>query len=213
MPFEKILLRDIKDILMPDRTALLVVDMQKDFCSPDGLYAKAGRDVSGVSSIVPNLKTLIDKAREAGVMVVYLQQLTMPYTHSDSGMWLAYKTRDGKSAEYALAGTVGSEIVDELRPLPTEVVIPKYRSSGFHGTFLDQMLRANGIQSVVCAGTTTEGCMMSTALDASFHDFYTCIVSDGCASSLPSMHETALTFLRTRFPVLETKEICSIWDT
>lgn len=212
MAFEKVMLRDPKDILNPEHTALIIVDMQKDFCNTDGLYAKAGRDVSAVRAIIPNLRKIVDAAREKGVFVVYLQQLTLPHTLSDSGCWLAYKTRDGKSAEYALYGTVGAEIIDELKPLPAEVVVPKYRSNGFHGTFLDQLLRANGVQSVLCCGTTTEGCMMATALEASFFDYYTCILSDCAASSLPEMHETALAFMRTRFRIFTADEVISLWN-
>ena len=212
MSYEKVLLREIRKIVDPEHTALLVVDLQNDFCSPDGLYAKAGRDVSGVQKIIPNVKKLLDAAREIGAFVVFLQQVTLPYTLSDSGAWLAYKTRDGKSAEYALMNSWGADIIDELKPLPTEVVLQKFRSNGFHGTFLDQLLRANGVQTVLCCGTTTEGCMMATALEASFCDYYVGIVSDGAASSLPSMHETALAFMKTRFRILTVDEIIALWE-
>ena len=102
-------------------------------------------------------------------------------------------------------------MVAELAPLPEEVVVQKFRPSGFHGTFLDQILLANGIRSVLITGTTTEGCVMSTVLDASFHDYYTCVVSDGVASSVANMQETALAFLKTRYKILSTEEVVNLW--
>jgi Amidases related to nicotinamidase len=208
---KQIILRDVKDILSPKHTALIVIDMQKDFCAQEGLYAKAGRDISSVRSIIPNIKRLMEISRKKGVMVVFLQQITLPGGRSDNDAWLGFKTRDGKSAEYARLGSEGCEIITELAPLPDEVVVQKFRPSGFHGTFLDQILRANGIRTVLITGTTTEGCVMSTVLDASFHDYYTCVVSDGVASSVANMQETALTFMRTRYKILDTDEVIKLW--
>ncbi|NMC32000.1 MAG: cysteine hydrolase [Veillonellaceae bacterium] len=205
------ILRDIKDILAPEHTALIVVDMQIDFCAEDGLFARAGRDISSVRKIIPNIKRLVEIARTSGAMVVFLQQVTLPGGKSDNDAWLGFKTRDGKSAEYARLGSQGCEMVAELAPLPEEVVVQKFRPSGFHGTFLDQILRANGIRSVLITGTTTEGCVMSTVLDASFHDYYTCVVSDGVASSVANMQETALAFLKTRYKILSTEEVVNLW--
>ena len=91
------------------------------------------------------------------------------------------------------------------------MVVQKFRPSGFHGTFLDQILRANGIESVLCCGCTTEGCVMATVLDASFHDYYTCIVEDAVATSVSRMQETAMAFLKTRYKVFQTEDILALW--
>lgn len=208
---KKAILNELKDILSPEHTALIVVDMQRDFCDQDGLFAQAGRDISSVRRIIPHIKKLVKVFRGKRAMVLFLQQVTLPGGRSDNDAWLAFKTRDGKSSEYALLGSKGSEIISELAPLPGEVVVQKYRPSGFHGTFLDQILRANGIRSVLITGTTTEGCVMATVLDASFHDYYTCVVSDAVASSVDKMQETALAFMRTRYKILSTDEVISLW--
>jgi ureidoacrylate peracid hydrolase len=204
-------MKEIKDILNPDHTALIIVDMQNEFCSPYGLFAKAGRDISSCAAIIPRIKKLLELTREMNIFHVQLRQVSLPGNLSDNDAWLAFKTRDGKSPNYTMLGTQGIEIVDELKPLPGEVCVDKFRPSGFHGTFLDQILRANGIRSVLLCGCTTEGCLMSTVLDASFHDYYTCIVEDAVASSVPLMNETALAFMKTRYKMFKTGDIIDLW--
>ena len=166
---EKHFWTDIKDIFTPIHTALLVVDMQKDFCDPDGQFARAGRDISSVQEIVPNIEKLLNCARQREVFIVYIQQITLPNGRSDNDAWMAFKQRDRKSPEYTLLGSSGAEIISQLSPDKEDVIIQKYRPSAFHGTFLDQILRANDVHSVLITGTTTEGCVMATVLDASFH--------------------------------------------
>jgi len=207
----KSLLTDLRQIFSPKHTGLIVVDMQKDFCDTDGLFAQAGRDISGVRKIIPNIQQLLDRARQCGVFIVFMQQITLPGGRSDNDAWLAFKTRDGKSPEYTLLGSPGAEIIPELAPNPAEVIIQKHRPSSFHGSFLDQLLRANGVRSVLITGTTTEGCVMATVLDASFHDYYTGVVSDGVASSVNKMQETALAFMKTRYKILTSDEVISLW--
>lgn len=206
------ILKNLKEIIAPEHTALIIVDMQRDFCCNDGAFAQAGRDISMVRSIVQPMQRLLNTCRKKGVFVVHIQQTTLPKGQSDGDAWLAFKTRDKKSPEYGLLGSVGREIIPELTPLENEVCIPKFRPSSFHGTFLDQILRANGIRTVIVTGETTEGCVMATVLDASFNDYYTCVVEDCVASSVPTMQETALKFMRTRYRVLSAKEIERTWD-
>jgi nicotinamidase-related amidase len=203
---------DATPFINNDKLALVVVDMQNDFCDPNGSFAKAGRDITSVRGIIKNISSLINTARQNGTLVVYLQQITLPEGKSDSSNWLRFKKRDGKSPEYTILGSEGAEIIEELAPKPNEVVIHKYRPSGFHGTFLDQILRANGIDSVLITGNTTEGCVMATALDASFHDYNTGIVKDGVASSVPKMQETALEFMKTRYKLISTNEVIIMWS-
>lgn len=209
---EDVCYRKPEEILKPEHTALILVDMQRDFCCEDGKFAMAGRDISSVRAIIPNCRRLLETARKAGVFVVHLQQVTLPEQKSDNAGWLAFKTRDGKSAEYALLGSKGAETICELQPEGTEVVLQKFRPSGFHGTFLDQILRANGVESVMICGTTTEGCVMATVLDASFHDYYTCIAEDAAASSVARMQETAIAFMKTRYKVFSTEETVALWE-
>lgn len=210
--FDELVLRETAEVIAPSHTALIIVDMQKDALAPDGAFAKAGRDVSDIQNIIPNCHRLIDAARDSGALVVFIRQLTLPNGRSDGPAWYAFKTRDGKSAEYTLIGSDGAQIIPELEPLPGEVVIDKFRPSAFHGTFLGQLLRANGIRSTVCIGINAEGCLMATVLDSSFDDYYTCVVEDAVSSSLPEMKKTAFDFMRRRFRILQTDEVVAEWE-
>lgn len=205
------ILREARDIARPEHTALVIVDMQVDFCCEEGIFAKAGRDISLVRSIISPLADLLEAARSAGVFVAHIQQTTLPNALSDSDSWFAFKTRDRKDPGYTLLGSRGREFLPEFEPKENEVVVPKFRPSAFHGTFLDQILRANGIRTVLVTGETTEGCVMATVLDASFHDYYTCVVEDCVASSVPRMQETALTFMKTRYRMFNASELKEIW--
>ena len=204
--------RTPQEILAPGHTALLLIDMQRDFCDDVGMFAQAGRDNSAIKAIIPNCQALLQCAREHNIFVVHLQQITLPGQQSDNGGWLAFKTRDGKSAEYALLGSSGAEHIPQLSPCADEVVVQKFRPSAFHGTFLDQILRANGIESVLCCGCTTEGCVMATVMDASFHDYYTCVVEDAVGTSVPNMQQAAMTFMRARYKVFSTQDVLSLWE-
>lgn len=107
---------DLGKILDPRHTALLMIDMQNDFCDKEGKFAQAGRDASDVIRIVPRCKELLESARSANVMVVHIQQSTLPGQQSDNGGWLAFKTRDGKAPTYATVNTWGWEHIDALKP-------------------------------------------------------------------------------------------------
>jgi nicotinamidase-related amidase len=96
-------------------------------------------------------------------------------------------------------------------PREGELVVPKWRSSGFWGTNLDLLLRSNGIESLVVCGCTTEGCVESTARDALFNDYYVVVVSDGVASDDRAQHEASLMLMANRFDLAATDEIVGCW--
>lgn len=211
---------DLDRILAPDHTALLLIDMQNDFCSQEGKFAKAGRDASDIIKIIPKCRELLDAARAAGVMVVHIQQSTLPGEQSDTGGWLAFKTRDGKAPTYATVNTWGWEHIEELRPHNDredgrffEPVITKFRPDGFLNTNLDAILRSNGIASVVCCGCTTEGCVLATVMGAAFHDYYTCVAEDAVATSVEGAHEHAIWLMKKRYLVRSTARIAAAWNS
>ena len=105
----------------------------------------------------------------------------------------------------------GQRIIDELAPCDGDLIVKKYRSSGFWGTNLDMLLRSNGIQSVIITGITTEGCVESTARDALFNDYYVVIVEDCVASDDREQHDASLLLMRHRFDIASADEILAIW--
>ena len=209
---------DLGKILDPKHTALLMIDMQNDFCSPEGKFAQGGRDASGILKIIPMCQQLLEEARAANVMVVHIQQSTLPGQQSDNGGWLAFKTRDGKAPTYTTMNTWGWEHIDELKPHNDdengkyfEPVVLKFRPDAFLYTQLDLILQANGIKSVVCCGCTTEGCVMATVMGAAFHNYYTCVAEDAVATSVDGAHEHAIWLMKKRYLVRTVKKITSYW--
>lgn len=199
------------EMLDPQHTALVVVDLQNDFAHPEGSFGKDGKNVEPIAEIVPAVDDLIQYARRAGVLVVWIQQTTLKHGLSDSAAWYTFKTRDGKNPEYTLEGTWGQEIVEPLRPIAGEPIVQKFRSSAFVGTHLDQILRSNGIDTAVMCGCVTEGCVESTVRSASFYDYYTFLVEDGVASTNAANHEAAMVVMKSRYMVHPAEYFASVW--
>lgn len=214
----KNVLTTMEELVDPSRAALLVVDMQRDFCLPGGSFDNYGIDLAMYPPMIPRLASLLDGARTAGVRVIHIQMTVLPGRASESAPQIRFNMRlhqgrhqDAEPLLYAVKGTPGHDFVPQLAPLPGEIVVQKYRSSAFWGTNLDQVLRSNGIESVIVAGCTTEGCVESTARDAQFSDRYVVIPEDGVASDDRSQHEASLHLMRHRFDMTTCDEILGIW--
>jgi nicotinamidase-related amidase len=197
---------------------LLLVDMQRDFVEPDGVFGALGVDLSMYRDSLPRLAHLLNEARRAGVLVIHVQNTTLPGRISDSPAQIRFNLRmhEGKRSDeaplrYSVDGTRGHEIVEELKPESGEIVVKKHRSSAFWGTDLELLLRSNGIKTAVIGGCTTEGCVESTARDAMFNDLYVVIAVDCVASDDREQHEASLLLMRHRFDMATAEEISAVW--
>lgn len=209
---------ELAELADPAHTALLLVDMQRDFVDEHGLFARLGIDTSMYPPMLPRLAGLLAAARDRRILVVHVQMTALPGRMSDSPAQLRFNLRmhetaraGGPPLRYTEVGTAGHEFVDELRPLPDELVVPKWRSSGFWGTNLDLLLRSNGVQTVVVTGCTTEGCVESTARDASFNDYYVVVVEDCVASDDKAQHDASMLLMRHRFDVVPSAALHAVW--
>ncbi|HEX5401895.1 MAG TPA: isochorismatase family cysteine hydrolase [Pseudonocardiaceae bacterium] len=209
---------ELAELVNPAHAALLVVDMQRDFVETQGSFGCLGVDTSMYPAMRPRLAGLLAAARDHGVLVVHVQMTTLPGRMSDSPAWLRFNLRMHESARaggpplrYTELGTTGHEFIDELQPLPGELVVPKWRSSGFWGTNLNLLLRSNGVQTVVVTGCTTEGCVESTARDALFNDYYVVVAEDCVASDDPAQHDASLLLMRHRFDVVSSTSLHDVW--
>jgi nicotinamidase-related amidase len=119
--------------------------------------------------------------------------------------------REGPPLRYTLPGTPGHEFAPEFTPRSDEIVVRKYRSSGFWGTNLDMLLRSNGVKTVVFGGCTTEGCVESTARDAMFNDYYVVIAEDCVASDDRAQHAASMLLMRHRFDLAHGDAIERAW--
>ena len=207
----------LADKIRPSHTALILIDVQNDFCASDGFVAKGGRDVSLVQEMTERLPELLDRARAAGVMVVFVR---CSYSSDDnrylSDVWLEQAARR-QGGGYTLSpvchdGTKGAEFYGDIAPAPGDVVIVKHRYSAFHGTELDVVLRSHGVRTVVLTGVSTHVCVETTAREAFVRDYYTVVVSDCSAAYSEQEHETALKLIDRFFgEVTSLDEICRLW--
>lgn len=205
--------RDSLDELIDPRTsALVVIDVQNDFCHPDGHFAKHGKDLSSIQAIVPGVVRFVSRAQALGIRTFFVRQTTLPDGRSDSPAWLRFKCRDGKSPDYTLRGSWGWQLVDGLTVGRGDWEIEKFRPDVFVGTAIDGLLRANGIESVVMLGTTTEGCVESSVRGASYHDYYVVVVRDLVASPNRVQHEGAMRLFEARYPMATADEILAVWE-
>lgn len=202
----------LPEIIDPQHTALLVVDVQNDFYHPEGSYAENGKRMQETYDTLPGIIDLVKVAQEKKIMVIFLQQVTLPNGKSDSPSWMRLKCRDGKNPEYTLKGSWGAQLADGLVPCGNDVVIEKFRSDAFVKTQLDAVLDTQGIRSLVVVGTSTEGCVESSIRGASYNDYYVVAVEDLICSTHPELHKGSMAFIKARYPVCQAEEVKKIWN-
>jgi ureidoacrylate peracid hydrolase len=203
------MLRTLAEKVAPEHTALLVVDVQRDFCASDGAFGALGRDLSRVQDMLPALEGLVDSARIAGVRVIFLRYAQTPATESE--VHLEQRGRGRADIAYCQEGTAGVEFY-RIEPMPDETVVTKHRYSGFINTDLDLILRSGGIRTLVMTGVATNGCVEATARDGFMHDYYIVFAADGAATYSPELHNATLTNVRDAYGVVATcAELAEIW--
>jgi nicotinamidase-related amidase len=208
----------LDELVDPRHTALVVVDMQRDFCTPGGAFDRLGVDISMYPAMVSRLARLIEGARAAGVRVVYVMMTTLPGRLIESPAQIRFNRRlhlaanGGEPLDYTTDGSVGQQIIPELPVEDGDMIVKKYRSSGFWGTNLDMLLRSNAVQTVIVTGCTTEGCVESTARDAMFNDYYVVVPEDCVASDDRAQHEASMLLMRHRFDIASSDEVLAEWS-
>ncbi|MFQ5693700.1 MAG: cysteine hydrolase family protein [Nitrospinota bacterium] len=196
----------------PGRCALLVVDVQNDFCHPEGVFGRRGFDLSMIGEMVPRLCRFIEAAKRASVPVVYLR-----YARRREGEWPALerlrRLRFGEAKERVLwEGTWGAAFYGGIRPDPEDVVVTKPRYGGFMRTDLEAVLGRLGAKTLILSGVATNVCVETTAREAFMLDYDVVLVSDGCAAYSRALHEGALENVRENFGVVLTaEEVLEAW--
>jgi len=215
----KVIYSTLAELVDAQHTAVVVVDMQNDFCKPEGAFDRLGIDLAMYPPMIPRLARLLTAARAAGVLIIYIKMTVLPGRRSESPAQLRFNMRlhlpshpTSEPLLYTVEGTPGQEIIPELAPAAGDLIVQKYRSSGFWGTNLDMLLRSNAIETVIMTGCTTEGCVESTARDALFNDYYVVLPEDCVASDDPRQHEASLFLMRHRFDVVTSDDILAVWQ-
>lgn len=211
-------LGSLAEKLRPAHTALLVVDMQNDFCAPGGLISKDGRDIAPAQALGQRLPAFIASARQAGVMVVFIRCVyTSERNFYLSDVWLeqAARKREGGYTRIPVCreGEWEGDFYGDVRPQPGDVVVSKHRYDAFHNTDLDLILRSNGIRTVALTGVVTNVCVETTAREAFVRDYYVVAVDDGCAAYVEADHIASLSNIDRFFGQVATiKQISALWD-
>lgn len=182
------------------RVAVVVVDMQADFCDESGAFARAGVDISVNRSIVAGAADFVDALRSRGARVVWIRQgMRRDYLSPAIERRLR---RAPERLELCLSGTAGAELADGLRPHPEDLVVHKFRYSAFAGSCLDQSLRSVGISTVVLLGTAANACVDSTARDAAQLDYDVVVVRDLTGYTDPDLARFSLLNLDRHFAIV-----------
>lgn len=175
------------------RTAVVVVDMQNDFCHPDGWLGHIGVDVGPARSPIEPLRKLLPKLRAAGMPVIWLNWGNRPDRMNLPPGVLHVYDPDGRSvgigqplpsngAHVLEEGSWAAAVVDELAPEEGDIAVSKYRMSGFQDTELDSILRNLNVTSLLFAGVNADQCVLCTLQDAASRG-YDCILLEDCSAT------------------------------
>jgi nicotinamidase-related amidase len=179
------------------RTAVLVVDMQNDFCHPDGWLSGIGVDISGARAPIQALEKLLPEMRARDVPVVWVNwgnrpdQANLPpgvrHVYDPAGEGTGIGSTSGPSGSPVLqAGAWAAAVVDELTPEPADVRVDKYRMSGFVDTALDSILRNLRVDTLLFAGVNADQCVLATLMDAANLGYDVVMLEDAVGTTSPS---------------------------
>ncbi|HOY36511.1 MAG TPA: cysteine hydrolase [Piscinibacter sp.] len=178
----------------PAHTAVVMIDMQRDFLEPGGFGAMLGNDVSLLRPIVPACVRLLALARAKGMAVIHTQEAhdaqlaDCPPSKRARGALSCGIGDPGPLGRVLVAGEPGAGFVPELLPQPGDVVLRKPGKGAFHATSLDAILHAQGITHLLIGGVTTEVCVQSTMREANDRGYECLLVTDCAASYFPQFH-------------------------
>jgi nicotinamidase-related amidase len=182
----------------PAATALVVIDMQRDFLEPGGFGESLGNDVSQLRRTIEPLRALLAAFRAAGLPVVHTREGHLPDLSDCPPSKLARGTPSarigdpGPKGRILVRGEVGHDIIDELAPLDGEPVIDKPGKGAFYATGLGALLAGRGVRSLVVTGVTTEVCVHTTVREANDRGYECLVVADCVGSYFPEFHRVGL---------------------
>lgn len=204
----------LNDRLAPGSVALCVIDIQVDFGSSEGALARMGVPVELVAPAIENAGRLVTFARRAGIPVIFAGLKTDPSTDSAAWIeWMRYRNVDPDCAYAVCRDGSGGEAFYKVVPEAGDQIVWKQRYSAFVGTGFENLLRAQGIDTLVICGLTTECCVDSTVRDAFQRDWLVVVAGDACGAYRDDFHHLTLEVLTESFAVvLNTDDIVGTWN-
>jgi nicotinamidase-related amidase len=188
----------------PASTALVIIDMQRDFVMPGGFGELLGNDVSRVRSAIQPTRRVLDAWRARHWLVVHTREghrpdlSDCPPSKKARGKLKVGIGDRGPMGRVLVRGETGHDIIDELKPLPGEPVIDKPGKGAFFGTDLDLILRHRGVRSLILTGVTTEVCVQTTAREANDRGYECLLLEDCMGSYFPEFHRVALEMMKAQ---------------
>jgi len=188
----------------PERTAVLIIDMQRDFLEPGGFGETLGNDVSLLQAAVAPCKALLEGTRRRGMLIVHTREghrpdlSDAPKAKLERGAPSLRIGAPGPMGRILIRGEPGHDIVPELYPRAGEPVVDKPGKGAFHATDLHSILNNRGIENLIVGGVTTEVCVHTTVREANDRGYRCIVPSDCCASYFPEFHEVALRMVKAQ---------------
>jgi nicotinamidase-related amidase len=185
----------------PAHTALVLIDMQRDFVEPGGFGETLGNDVGQLRAVIPPLQAVLAATREAGMTVIHTREGHLPDLSDCPPAKLtrgepALRIGDpGPKGRILIRGEYGHDIIDELAPIDGELVIDKPGKGSFYATGLDETLRAAGITSLIVTGVTTEVCVHTTVREANDRGYECLVLADCVGSYFPEFQRYGLAMI------------------
>lgn len=171
------------------KTALMVIDMQRDFCEHGGFGEMLGNDISEVVNIIPTVKSVIDYCRDNNILIIYTREGHLPDLSDCPESKLRRSKKQGAGigdvgpmGRIMVRGEKGNAILDELAPQDGDYEIDKCGKGSFYKTDLEKILRDNGIESLIFTGVTTHVCVQTTIREANDRGFECLMIEDACAA-------------------------------
>src|SRR5882762_10226468 len=185
-------------------TALVIIDMQRDFMEPGGFGETLGNDVSQLAGAVKPIAALLAEARETGMLVVHTREghspdlSDAPPAKIERGAPSLRIGDPGPMGRILIRGEAGHDIISELYPRDSEIVIDKPGKGAFYATEFGDVLQKYGIENLLVCGVTTEVCVNTTVREANDRGYRCVVISDGCASYFPEFHEMGLRMIKAQ---------------
>ncbi len=189
--------------LRPENTAIMVIDMQNDFCADGGFFATMGYDVAPMMAVVEPIRRVLEAGRSAGFHIIHTRQGRRADL-ADVPEVARFRSRIGGAeigapgplGRFMVRGEAGFQIIDELRPMADEPVIDKAGNGAFYATDLELVLRSLGVVNLVFTGITTDVCVHTTIREAIDRAYDCLLLADCCAATVQANHDAALDMVR-----------------